>query len=162
MTEHYASSIGSYYHHQTAHAAPPVIARTATMPPPMILVVDDHEPSRTLARLVLERAGFRVEEAATGAEGLQQAQELRPTLMLLDIILPEIDGWTLARLLRADPRTRDAIILALTALTGANDGARSLASGFDEVLTKPVLPRTLAAIVGRYVTERPRTRQPAL
>ena len=162
MTEHYASSLGSYYHHPTVHAAPPVIARTSMMPPPTILVVDDHEPSRTLARLVLERAGFRVEEAATGGEGLRQAQELRPTLMLLDIILPEIDGWTLARMLRADPRTRDAIILALTALTGANDGARSLASGFDEVLTKPVLPRTLAAVVGRYVADRPTLRQPAL
>ncbi|HKP15413.1 MAG TPA: response regulator [Gemmatimonadaceae bacterium] len=162
MTEHYASSIGSYYHHPTAHAVPPVIARTPMVPAPLILVVDDHEPSRTLAKIVLERAGFRVEEAATGAEGLRQAQLLRPALMLLDIILPEIDGWTLARLLRADPRTRDSIILALTALTGANDGARSLASGFDEVLTKPVLPRALAAIVGRYISERSRTRQPAL
>jgi CheY-like chemotaxis protein len=162
MTEHYASPIGSYYHHPTVHAAPPVIARTSMMPPPMILVVDDHEPSRTLARLVLERAGFHVEEAATGGEGLRQAQELRPSLMLLDIILPEIDGWTLARMLRQDPRTRDAIILALTALTGANDGARSLASGFDEVLTKPVLPRTLAAVVGRYIADRPKMRQPAL
>ena len=162
MTEHFASSIGSYYHHPIAHAAPPAVARTSTVPAPMILVVDDHEPSRTLARLVLERAGFRVEEAATGGEGLRQAQELRPALMLLDIILPEIDGWTLARLLRADVRTRDSIILALTALTGANDGARSLASGFDEVLTKPVLPRTLAAVVSRYVAERPMMRQPAL
>jgi CheY-like chemotaxis protein len=162
MTEHYASSIGSYYHHPTVHASPPIVARTSMMPPPMILVVDDHEPSRTLARLVLERAGFRVEEAATGGEGLRQAQELRPALMLLDIILPEIDGWTLARMLRADLRTRDAIILALTALTGANDGARSLASGFDEVLTKPVLPRTLAAVVSRYVADRPKMRQPAL
>lgn len=162
MTEHFASSIGSYYHHPIAHAAPPVVARTSMMPPPMILVVDDHEPSRTLARLVLERAGFRVEEAATGGEGLRQAQELRPALMLLDIILPEIDGWTLARMLRADPRTCDAVILALTALTGANDGARSLASGFDEVLTKPVLPRTLAAVVGRYVADRPKIAQPAL
>ena len=162
MTEHYASSIGSYHHHPAAHVAPPIVAMTSLMPPPLILVVDDHEPSRTLARLVLERAGFRVEEAATGGEGLRQAQELRPALMLLDIILPEIDGWTLARMLRADVRTCDAIILALTALTGTNDGARSLASGFDEVLTKPVLPRTLAAIVGRYVAERPRMRQPAL
>jgi len=162
MTEHYASSVGSYYHRPTVHAAPPVVARSSMVPPPLILVVDDHEPSRTLARLVLERAGFRVEEAATRGEGLRQAQELRPTLMLLDIILPEIDGWTLARMLRADVRTRDSIILALTALTGTNDGARSLASGFDEVLTKPVLPRTLAAIVGRYITERPRMRQPAL
>ena len=162
MTEPFASSIGTYYHHPIAHVTPPVVARTSMMPAPLILVVDDHEPSRTLARLVLERAGFRVEEAATGGEGLRQAQELRPTLMLLDIILPEIDGWTLARMLRADVRTRDSIILALTALTGTNDGARSLASGFDEVLTKPVLPRTLAAIVGRYITERPRMRQPAL
>ena len=161
MTEHYASSVGSYYHRPTVHAAPPVVARSSMVPPPLILVVDDHEPSRTLARLVLERAGFRVAEAATGGDGLRQAQVLRPAVVLLDIIMPELDGWTVARLLREDVRTRDSVILALTAWTGVGEGARALASGFEEVLTKPVLPRTLAAVVARYVAERQLARQPA-
>lgn len=161
MTDLYAASLDSYVQHPPMHLAPPVVARTSVRPTPLILVVDDHEPSRALARLVLERDGFRVEEAATGGEGLRQAQALRPALILLDIILPEIDGWTLVRLLREDVRTRDSIILALTAWTGVGDGARALSLGFEEVLTKPVLPRTLAAVVARYVSERPLTRHPA-
>jgi CheY-like chemotaxis protein len=161
MTDLYAPSITSSYHPPPVHTATPVVARTSLLPAPLILVVDDHEPSRALARLVLERDGFRVEEAGTGGEGLRQAQALRPALILLDIILQEIDGWTLVRMLREDPRTRDCVILALTAWTGVGDGARALALGFEEVLTKPVLPRTLAAIVARYVSERPALRQPA-
>ena len=162
MIERYASPIGSPYRHPAADALPPV-APTSLLHAPLILVVDDHEPSRTLARLVLERAGFRVAEAATGRDGLRQAQVLRPAVVLLDIILPELDGWTVARLLREDVRTRECVILALTAWTGVGvgEGARALAIGFDEVLTKPVLPRTLAAVVARYVAERPMAGQPA-
>jgi CheY-like chemotaxis protein len=160
MTERYASPIGSSYR-PTSDTSPPVVAPTSLLRAPLILVVDDHEPSRTLARLVLERAGFRVAEAATGGEGLRQAQVLRPAVVLLDIILPELDGWTVARLLREDVRTRDSIIIALTAWTGVGEGARALAHGFEEVLTKPVLPRTLAAVVSRYVAERAMAGQPA-
>jgi two-component system, cell cycle response regulator DivK len=161
MTERYASPIGSIYRPPAVDMSPPAIAPTSLLHAPLILVVDDHEPSRALARLVLERAGFRVAEAATGREGLRQAQVLRPAVVLLDIILPEIDGWTVCRRLREDVRTRDSIILALTAWTGVGDGARALALGFEEVLTKPVLPRTLAAVVARYVAERPMAPQPA-
>ncbi len=161
MIERHASPIGSSYRHPTAEALPPAVAPTSLLRAPLILVVDDHEPSRALARLVLERAGFRVAEAATGHEGLRQAQVLRPVVVLLDIILPELDGWTVARLLREDVRTRDSVILALTAWTGVGEGARALAIGFDEVLTKPVLPRTLAAVVARYVAERQIAGQPA-
>jgi len=161
MTDLYAPIVGAYHHRPPVHTATPAVARIAVRPSPLILVIDDHEPSRALARLVLEREGYRVEEAGTGGEGLRQAQSLRPALILLDIILPEIDGWTLVRLLREDARTRDGIILALTAWTGVGDGARALALGFEEVLTKPVLPRTLAAVVARYVAEQPVLHHPA-
>jgi len=161
MTDLYAPSLDACYHRPPVHTVTPAVARTSARSAPLILVVDDHEPSRVLARLVLEREGYRVEEAGTGGEGLRQAQTLRPALILLDIILPEIDGWTLVRLLREDPRTHDSIILALTAWTGVGDGARALALGFEEVLTKPVLPRTLAAVVARYLSERPMLHQPA-
>jgi len=161
MIERYASSVGSSYRHPVLDTSPPAVAPTSLLNAPLILVVDDHEPSRTLARLVLERAGFRVAEAATGRDGLRQAQVLRPSVVLLDIILPELDGWTVARLLREDARTRDCVILALTAWTGVGEGARALAAGFDEVLTKPVLPRTLAAVVAQYATARSIEAQPA-
>jgi CheY-like chemotaxis protein len=161
MTDLYAPPAGTYFHHPPVHTVTPALSRSAVRPAPLILVVDDHEPSRALARLVLEREGYRVEEAGTGGEGLRQAQTLRPALILLDIILPEIDGWTLVRLLREDPRTRDSIVLALTAWTGVGDGARALSLGFEEVLTKPVLPRTLASVVARHLAERPMLHQPA-
>ncbi len=120
-------------------------------PQPLILVVEDHDDSRQIACLVLESAGFRVATACTGVEGLHVALRLRPAAVLLDIVLPEIHGWDLARLLRENQSTRDTVIIALTALAGADDRARSLAAGCDEVLTKPVHPRMLVEVVARYV-----------
>src|SRR5436305_15062502 len=70
---------------------------------PLVLVVDDHEDSRVIARVVLEAAGFSVSEAAGGVEGLRLAVSLQPVVILLDLILPGIDGWEVARRLRRDP-----------------------------------------------------------
>lgn len=115
-----------------------------------ILVADDHEDSRTIARLVLESAGYTVEEAATGHEALASALERPPCIILLDIVLPGIDGWDLARRLRADRRTRGAHIIAVTALAGAWDHARSLGAGCDEVLIKPIPIKLLLSAIQRY------------
>jgi len=120
-------------------------------PAPLVLVLDDHDDSRVIARLVLETAGFRVLEARAGLEGLRLAITRSPNVILLDMILPEIDGWEIARLLRADPDTRYTSIVAVTALASQDEQDRALLAGCDEVLTKPVPPTVLLRTVQRYV-----------
>jgi two-component system cell cycle response regulator DivK len=117
---------------------------------PSILVADDHDDSRTIARLILESGGFRVIEARTGPEALALARAEHPSAVLLDIIMPGLDGWTAARRLRLDPSTAETVIIALTALASDADRERSLASGCDEVLTKPIRPRVLLDVLLQY------------
>jgi two-component system cell cycle response regulator DivK len=117
-------------------------------------VADDHEDSRTIARLILETAGFRVIEARTGYEALALARAESPAVILLDIVMPGLDGWTAARQLRREPSMADTAIVALTALAGDADRERALAAGCDEVLTKPTRPRALLELVLRYTRSR--------
>jgi CheY-like chemotaxis protein len=119
--------------------------------PPLVLVVDDHDDSRIIARLVLESAGFRVIDARTGFEGLRLALDAKPLVVLLDLVLPGVDGWEIARLLRLESSTRDAVIVAVTAVASTEDHDRALLAGCDEVLTKPVPPTTMLDTVRRYV-----------
>jgi CheY-like chemotaxis protein len=78
-------------------------------------VADDHDDLREAVRLVLEYFGFAVHTAATGLDALALAQVTRPRILLLDMVLPAIDGEHLARMLRADPTTRDAALIATSA-----------------------------------------------
>jgi CheY-like chemotaxis protein len=124
---------------------------TSDLYPPLVLVVDDHDDSRTIARLVLESAGFRVIDARTGFEGLRLALDAKPLVVLLDLVLPGVDGWEIARLLRLESSTRDCVIVAVTAVASTEDHDRALLAGCDEVLTKPVPPTTMLDTVRRYV-----------
>ena len=126
--------------------------RTAWSSSPTVLIIDDHEDSRTVGRLVLESRGFHVIEASTGTEGLQKALSERPSVVLLDIVLPGLDGWEIARRLRADASTCNTIIIAVSALAGIEDRNRSYMAGCDSVLTKPVPPSTMLAVINQYVS----------
>jgi len=120
-----------------------------------VLVVDDHEDSRTIARLVLENAGCEVAEAATGPDGLRVALADPPDVILVDIVLPQMDGWELARRLRANASTRRAHIVAVTALADADTYERTMAAGCDGVLTKPVHIANLVAAIRSSVAKKP-------
>jgi CheY-like chemotaxis protein len=94
--------------------------------PPAILIVDDHDGFRALARVMLEAAGFTVTEAATGAEATEAAERVRPSLVLLDIQLPDFDGFEVARRLTARP---GGPVIVLTSTRAASDyGGRVTAS----------------------------------
>lgn len=108
------------------------------MSEPLILLVEDREDNRVLARKLLERAGFRVVEATDGREALEQVAAQRPDLLLLDMSLPLVDGWTVARTLRQSPDFKDLLIVALTAHAMDGDRERALEAGCDEFLTKPI------------------------
>ena len=118
-----------------------------------ILVVDDNLDSGDSLRLLLARAGHEVRTVDRGAIALPMAAELVPDLVVLDIGLPDIDGYTVAARLRADERTRRAVIIAVTGYGRDEDRARSARAGIDMHMTKPVDPDLL---IGHFATLRQR------
>lgn len=110
----------------------------------LVLVVDDEPNIVELARLYLEKEGFRVAEAGSGEEALRLFEELRPALMVLDIMIPEPDGWEVCRRIRS--RSTLPIIM-LTAREDEVDKVVGLELGADDYLTKPFSPRELVARV---------------
>jgi DNA-binding response OmpR family regulator len=120
-----------------------------------ILVVDDERNIVQLARLYLEKEGFRVETAANGREALEKVQSTRPDLVVLDLMLPEIDGWEVCRRLRKDSSLP---IIMVTARDEDVDKIVGLELGADDYLTKPFNPRELVARV-RAILRRAATSQ---
>jgi two-component system, cell cycle response regulator DivK len=109
----------------------------------LVLIVDDNEKNLRLARDVLRFAGFRTVEAATGGEGVSQAVEHLPDVILMDIRLPDMEGTEAARQLKGDERTAHIPIVALTSLAMKGDRELFLAAGFDGYLEKPISVREL-------------------
>lgn len=120
-----------------------------------VLVVEDIEVNRDLLIQLLEDT-HRVVCAADGAEGLAAARRLEPDLILLDLSLPVIDGWTVARTLAAEPWRARCRIVALTAHAMAGDRERALEAGCDGYLPKPLDEDALFAIVEELVAARER------
>lgn len=119
--------------------------------PCVVLVAEDHDDTRIAERIVLEAFGFVVKEARTGLDALAIAQASRPRVVLLDLVLPEIDGPQLARMLRADPTTRDAALLAISASVNPDARTEALNAGCDAFVAKPVPPLVLVRMVRRHV-----------
>lgn len=111
----------------------------------LILVVDDEPSIVQLSRLYLEREGFRVEEAVDGKSALQKVQDIRPALVLLDIMLPELDGLEVCRRLRAEKN--QIPVMLVTARDEDIDKILGLELGADDYLTKPFNPREMVARV---------------
>src|SRR5258708_9762295 len=104
---------------------------------PTILVVDDQENIIEFIKLGLKYEGFQVEAAADGPQGLAAAQRINPSLIILDIMLPGLDGLEVCQRLRDNPTTRDIPILMLTAKDDVHDRIAGLTIGADDYLTKP-------------------------
>ena len=123
-----------------------------SVPRPLALVVDDEAPLAALVRSYLEREGFDVETAGDGETGIRIAQERRPDVIVLDLMLPGIDGIEACRRIRT---FSDAYILMLTAKAEEVDKIIGLSTGADDYLTKPFSPGELVARV-RALMRRPR------
>jgi DNA-binding response OmpR family regulator len=102
---------------------------------------------RTLVGLALKREGWDVLLAASGRQGLEMARQCRPDVILLDLMMPDMDGLDVCESLRAEPRFWNTPILALTALAGYQSEQTARRAGFDEVITKPFHPHELALTV---------------
>jgi CheY-like chemotaxis protein len=116
-----------------------------------LLLVEDNEDNRIIYSTVLRHLGYRVVEALDGVQAIALARSELPDLILMDISLPEVDGWEATRVLRADPTTRGIPIVALTAHALADDRERATAVGFTSYLAKPVEPRAVVAEVRRWI-----------
>jgi DNA-binding response OmpR family regulator len=121
--------------------------------PIRVLVIDDEEPIRLLCRVNLEAEGMIVLEAADGATGLELARAATPDVVLLDVMMPGLDGWSVAEELLDDPITEDIPIVFLTARAEVRDRARGLDLGGVDYVTKPFNPLDLAPLV-RSLLER--------
>ena len=103
-----------------------------------ILVIEDNEDNLDMLSRRLERKGFEVIFAVDGAQGLHLVRSDRPDLILLDLDIPVLDGWEVARMLKSDPATAAVPIIALTAFAMPGDREKALEAGCDEYASKPV------------------------
>jgi CheY-like chemotaxis protein len=117
----------------------------------MILLVEDTPANLALASKLLGAAGHQVLVASTGAEGVTTAQERRPDLVLMDLGLPDMDGWQALAQIRAEAGGSDLKVIAFTAHAMVGDRERALQSGFDGYLSKPIDVATFVADVAELV-----------
>jgi CheY-like chemotaxis protein len=122
-----------------------------TVHAPLILIVDDVEDNRTVYRGYLEREGYRVAEAGDAIRGLALARDLLPAIILMDLSMPELDGWEATRLLKNDPATRHIGIIALSAFHAPSARRRAREAGADFFVAKPCLPCELALHVSECI-----------
>lgn len=118
-----------------------------------ILMIEDNAQNRYLASFLLEASGWEMAHAEDGPAGVELARTVDPALILLDIQLPGMDGYAVARALRADPRSAAVPIVAVTSYAMAGDRERCLAAGCDGYIEKPIDPQTFVAQVERFVLE---------
>jgi two-component system cell cycle response regulator DivK len=115
--------------------------------PARILVAEDDPDSRRIVVKVLTREGYGVLDASGGEAAVAIAQAEHPDLVIMDLAMPGMDGWEATLRLKADPRTADIPIIALTAFALRGDEERARAAGCDGYLAKPCLPRTIREAV---------------
>jgi CheY-like chemotaxis protein len=120
---------------------------------PLVLIVDDERAIRTICRVNLEADGFEALEAVDGAEALEEVKRRRPSLVLLDVMMPGVDGWGVAERLAGDAETRDIPVVFLSARAAPEDRVRAQALGAVGYVVKPFDPLRLAGLV-RDVLER--------
>src|SRR5437667_2927674 len=118
---------------------------------PIVLLVDDYPDAREMYAEYLEFSGFDIVQAGNGAEAIERALDSHPDVILMDLSLPVMDGWEATRRLKADERTKDIPVLAVTghALAGISEGAKK--AGCDAFVTKPCLPDELVKEIRRVL-----------
>jgi CheY-like chemotaxis protein len=119
-----------------------------------VLVVDDEPDNLAIVVETLAFQGFVVRSARNGREGLEIMQDFIPDLILLDLSMPQMDGWEMCAVLKANPNRRDILVVALSAHAMDGDRERALAAGFDGYLPKPIQIMSLADNIQKALAER--------
>lgn len=127
------------------------------MPNTHVLYIEDNADNRILVKRVLEAAGYQVSLAAEAQSGLAEAMRLKPQVILIDINLPEVDGYTLTARLRATAGLENTCIIALTANVMKGDRERTLLAGCNGYIQKPIDVDALPAQVAHYLAQQRRS-----
>jgi two-component system cell cycle response regulator DivK len=135
--------------------APVTTNRFRSRPRPVILVADDDRDTRELYRACFDLSGYRTAEAETGGEALTIAQRLLPDLLLMDLMLPGVDGLTVARALKADVRTSGVRVILVTGYSCSDLQQRAAAAGVEKALLKPCLPQAMLREARRVLARLP-------
>jgi len=119
-----------------------------------VLLVEDNEDNRDMMKFLLERAGYVVSTANTGVEALSAAHREKPDIILMDLSMPEMDGWTAAVEIKKDPGLANIPLIAVTAHTLPGDRRRAFDSGFDSYISKPINVRMFGEMVAEVLKEK--------
>ncbi|HBN07078.1 MAG TPA: hypothetical protein DD435_00015 [Cyanobacteria bacterium UBA8530] len=122
-----------------------------------ILVVEDEVTNQEVAEIILKNQGYDVVIANNGQEGIDMALSHHPDLIIMDILMPVLDGLTATRRLKADPRTKDIPIITVTAKASSSDKSAAQAAGSEGFLAKPYRNRTLSDIVKSFLKDEKET-----
>ena len=114
-----------------------------------ILVVEDNMDNYELVRFVLERAGYGVFLAVNGRDGVDAARFQKPDLILMDLTMPEMDGWMAAEKIKENPITKSIPLIAITAHTLPRDRYRALQSGYDGYISKPIHVQSFLEVIDK-------------
>jgi CheY-like chemotaxis protein len=118
-----------------------------------ILIVDDNPGNMKLVSFLLTNRGYDVKTAASAEAAVELLQTFEPRLILMDLQMPGVDGFELTRRLKADPRTRHVVIIAVTAYAMKGDERRALEAGCDGYVTKPIDTRALPGLVAAHLAK---------
>jgi two-component system cell cycle response regulator DivK len=116
-----------------------------------ILIIEDNEQNLYLLRFLLEKHGYRIETAQDGQSGIETAGQIKPDLILLDIQLPVMDGYAVARRLRTYPELAQTPIVAVTSYAMLGDREKAIESGCTGYIEKPINPDTFVAQVEKHL-----------
>lgn len=116
-----------------------------------VLIVEDNMDTYELVRFILEKNGYEVLLAINGRDGVNAANKQKPDLIVMDLSMPEMDGWTATRLIKENKQTASIPLIALTAHALPSDRQRAVDSGCDEFITKPMDLLELVETVNRWV-----------
>lgn len=120
-----------------------------------VLLIEDNEQNRYLTTFLLERNGYQVISAIDGPRGVDLAKKLNADLILLDIQLPGMDGYAVARALRAEASLRNTPIIAVTSYAMVGDREKTIAAGCNGYIEKPINPETFVAEIGKFLPHQP-------
>ena len=118
----------------------------------LILVIEDQEDNRRIMRDLLTSAGYEIIEALTGQEGVTAAETRHPALILMDIQLPDFDGYEATRRIKANPALRAIPIIAVTSYALSGDDVKAYEAGCDAYVSKPFSPRALLAKIREFIS----------
>jgi two-component system, sensor histidine kinase and response regulator len=127
-------------------------------PLPSILVVDDNEDNANIIRDYLEARGYPITVAYNGDEAMESFANVKPSIVLLDVMMPGRDGWQVCREMKASPQGKDIRVIMVTALQDWNDKRQAIETGADDYVEKPFELARLASVVERNAAQLVQTR----